>query len=96
MTSVNPPPQIILPKALSDMGIDVINYFQMQSRYDLQMFTRTGGATDEVATAIRTPVEIQAAIEDIRQRLGSGDALTSDSDSFTVDSTVLFVDQTEA
>jgi len=51
MAEVNPPPQIILPKELSDLGIDVINYFQQQARFDLQLWTRTGGSDDLVDEA---------------------------------------------
>lgn len=43
-----------------------------------------------------TSIETLSLIADINNRLGSGDALTSDSNSFTVDSTILFVDLTEA
>ena len=54
--------------------------------------------SNETAAAVgATTVQILAAsIFDLQARLGSGDFLTSDTDSFTVDSTVLFVDQTEA
>lgn len=54
--------------------------------------------SNETSNAIDTSVSIEtlSLIADINNRLGSGDALTSDSDSFTVDSTILFVDQTEA
>ena len=48
MVSVNPPPQIILPQSLIDLGPDVVNYFQQQNRFDLQLWTRTGGASDEI------------------------------------------------
>jgi len=51
VTNVNPPPQIILPKALSNLGIDVVNYFQQQARFDLQLWTRTGGADDFIDDA---------------------------------------------
>ncbi len=39
---------------------------------------------------------LSAAVFALQVQIGSGDFLTSDSDSFTVDSTVLFVDQTES
>lgn len=39
---------------------------------------------------------LNAAILDLQSRIGSGDALTSDCDSLTVDSDVLYVDMTEA
>ena len=48
MVSVNPPPQIILPQSLIDLGPDVVNFFQQQNRFDLQLWTRTGGSADEV------------------------------------------------
>jgi len=48
---VNPPPQILLPKALSDMGIEVINYFQQQARFDLQLWNRTGAGEDFIDDA---------------------------------------------
>lgn len=51
VNKVNPPPQIILPKALSDLGMEVINYFQQQARFDLQLWTRTGGSTDIIDDA---------------------------------------------
>jgi len=43
---VNRPPEIELPPELKELGIGVINFFEELSRYNLQMFTRTGGATD--------------------------------------------------
>ena len=71
----------------------VIDYL---NRFLHDIFIRTGGGDDIIATAIQTPVEAQASIEEIRQRLGSGQFLTSDCDSFTVDSTTLYVEMTEA
>lgn len=48
---VNPPPQILLPKALVDMGIEVIDYFQQQARFDLQIWNRTGAGQDFIDDA---------------------------------------------
>jgi len=39
---------------------------------------------------------LAASIFDLQARLGSGDFLTVDTTSFTVDTTVLFADQVEA
>ena len=50
--------------------------------------------TSAISAAVS--IDIFSLVADIQNRLGSGDALTSDSDSFTVDSTILFVEQTEA
>jgi len=49
---VNPRPQIELPKELSDLGISVVNYFQQQATFDLQLRDRTGGDEDSIAFAI--------------------------------------------
>ena len=54
--------------------------------------------SNENTSAIGAAVSIDvfSLVAEIQNRLGSGDALTSDTDSFTVDSTILFVEQTEA
>lgn len=54
--------------------------------------------SNETSSAVdATTVQILAAsIFELQARLGSGDFLTSDTTSFTVDSTVLFADMTEA
>lgn len=49
---------------------------------------------DSVATSFN--IEVLASIADLNERLGSGDFLTSDSDSFSVDSDKFTVDMTEA
>lgn len=51
MVNVNPRPQIQLPKALADMGIEVINFFEEQGRFDLQMRERSGGDADLIDDA---------------------------------------------
>ena len=77
-----------------------------------EVLTRTGTGTtrfmdyleqtanqinDTTAAVDAATVQILAAsIFDLQARLGSGDFLTSDTTSFTVDSTVLFTDMTEA
>lgn len=59
-----------------------------------QLTRQTNTNTEEISSSVS--IEVFALIADINNRLGSGDALTSDSDSFTIDSTELFVDLTEA
>ena len=56
--------------------------------------SQTNENTNEISA--NSFIEVFALISDINNRLGSGDALTSDSDSFTVDSVEFFVDLTEA
>ena len=77
-----------------------------------EVLTRTGTGTtrfmdyleqtanqinDTTAAVDASTVQILAAsIFDLQARLGSGDFLTVDTTSFTVDTTVLFADQVEA
>lgn len=57
----------------------------------------TSESNDTAAMVDAQTVQILAAsIFDLQARLGSGDFLTSDTTSFTVDSAVLFADMTEA
>jgi hypothetical protein len=51
IVKVNRPPEIELPEELKKLGISVINYFEELNRYNLQMFTRTGGASDFIDEA---------------------------------------------
>ena len=81
-------------KWLDDPEVEPVVYYLNKFLHD--MFIRTGGGTDEIAESIKTPVEVQADIENIRQRLGSGDPLTWDCDSFTWDSTEFSFDMDEA
>lgn len=63
-----------------------------------KFFESLSDISNNTSSTIESSVQIEtlSLIADINNRLGSGDALTSDSDSFTVDSTILFVDLTEA
>lgn len=64
------------------------------NEYIRNLTDQVNDTVEEVETNSR--LELLASIADLNERLGSGDILTSDSDSFTVDSTELFVDLTEA
>lgn len=71
----------------------VIEYL---NRFLHDLFLRTGGGTDSVASLGTLNNRSVAALIEIDQRLGSGDALTCDETGFTVDSDRLTADQTEA
>ena len=92
---VNPPLQERIPKKLAEDPetkrwleylIDIIEKLRL----------RTGGGSDSVETGNQFVTTNQAGLNAISQRLGSGDALTSDETGFTVDSINLSVDMTEA
>jgi hypothetical protein len=70
----------------------VEDYMSMKS--DILLTADNGDATATIVNA--APSSLNAMIDEINDRLGSGDALTSDETGFTVDSLALTVDQTEA
>jgi len=95
----SPPLSSKVPQSLAKTNDERV-YWKNLNDFLFRLWRRTGGGEDIISdvaeTAIRTPVEVQAAIEDIRQRLGSGQFLTSDCDTFTVDSETLYTEMTEA
>jgi len=94
MTNVSSPPQIRTPKEFQD-NPDTRKFFENLSFWLFKLWKRTGGGTDLILES-SDPVLTIALIAEINERLGSGQFLTSDTDSFSVDSTILFADQTEA
>ena len=95
MANVNPPPHLKLPKQFFD-DKGAREYFQSLEFIVFQLWKRSGGGTDAIETANQFVTSNQAAVNAINQRLGSGDALTSDETGFTVDSTLLSADMDEA
>lgn len=84
----------LIPPRRDQVITDKGDMTQRFAEYLEGLANTTNDNTDEIASS--TDVSLLTLIADISNRLGSGDALTSDSDSFTVDSTELFVDLTEA
>ena len=66
----------------------------MALKLDLFRTAEVGDSTASLVASSSSP--LNAIIDDINERLGSGDALTSDETGFTVDSTTLTVDMAEA
>ena len=64
------------------------------SEYLERMASTVNTANDEINSL--TLENVLSLVNALENRLGSGDALTSDETGFTVDSTKLSVDQTEA
>ena len=64
------------------------------NRFINQVTTQVNDSTEAVQDAVH--IDTLSLIAVINERLGSEQFLTSDSDSFTVDSDTLFVDQIEA
>jgi hypothetical protein len=97
--AANPPPQSRLPDKLAED--DNLRFYFTTLQEDMyRLWLRSGGGTDQVSE-VTDRVESaqgnnQAQLNEISNRLGSGDALTSDETGFTVDSTTLTVDMAEA
>ncbi len=66
----------------------------MSLKSDIELTAEVGDGTTTIVNSLHSP--LSAALDDINERLGSGNALTSDETGFTVDSTNLTVDMTEA
>lgn len=99
MARVNPPPQLKIPaRFLKD--VELRRYFEQRDYIQFQLWTRSGGGVDIINENIiisnRAETNSQARINEINEKIGSGDSLTSDETGFTVDSTKLTVDMTEA
>ena len=92
--NVNPRPQIHLPKALADLGIEVVNYFEQQSRFDLQMRERTGGDIDAVAeSSAKSSNNFNSITQQLRKELNGLPEFTIDTTGFTFDSTEITFDK---
>jgi len=64
------------------------------NRFINQVTAQVNTSTEAVADSVQ--IDTLSLLAAINERLGSEQFLTSDSDSFTVDSEVLFIDMTEA
>ena len=95
MAKVNPPPFLKTPKEFLK-NKETRSYFQAAEFMWFQLWKRSGGGTDAILASNQFVTTNQAELNSINQRLGSGNALTSDETGFTVDSTALTVDMTEA
>jgi len=92
---VNPPPHVKTPRQfLQDK--ETRSYFQEVEFILFQLWKKTGGAGSIPGVDGDVSSFNQAEINEINQRLGSGDVLSSDETGFTVDLTTLTVDMVEA
>lgn len=96
--SVNPPPQHGLPpKLLNDP--ELRDFFLYQQEYLFKLWLRTGGGTDNISESTTIINSFnppsQAKINEINERIGSGDFLTGDTTGFTGDTTLIYGDLEE-
>ena len=100
---VNPPPQQNLPpKILNDP--ELAPFFLYQQEYLFKLWLRTGGGADFVDNSreridfiesLRHSPALQAQLNTLLARIGTGDPLTCDDTGFTCDNTHLTCDRTE-
>ena len=95
MVAVSPPPYIVLPKEFLE-DTEKREYFQQQNFIIYQLWKRTGGSEDNIAALANSGPSLSSRLITLEQRIGSGDALTSDETGFTVDSTIFSVDMDES
>ena len=95
MSRVNPPPQRKIPAKIFD-DPELRGYFQDLEFNFFQLWKRTGGGDDLVQDALLKQASKAAQLDALTIEVRGGDALTSDETGFTVDSTKLTVDMTEA
>ena len=89
---VNPPPQIVLPEAFkNDLG--VVNYFSELDRTLLQLWTRTGGAFDEINSLGGRFVTFDSITQQLRKELDGLPEFTIDTTGFTTDLTFITTDK---
>ena len=64
----------------------------------MEYLERLTNTTNDNSSAVDAQItqNLSAALFALQVQIGSGDFLTSDTDSLTVDSDILFVDQTES
>ncbi len=95
MTDVNPPPSLRVPtKILQDD--ELAPYFRQLNFIVYQSWLRSGGSSDDVQNLQMFNYSNNGLIHEIRQVVGSGNPLTSDCDTFTVDSDFFTADMDEA
>lgn len=95
MSKVNPPPHLRTPEKIFD-DPELREYFKELEFIIFQLWKRTGGQGGLPDYIELSAVASYADTIVINQRIGSGNALTSDETGFTVDLTTLSVDMTEA
>ncbi len=94
--SVNPPPQIRIPKELAK-NPEVRVFFEQQQQILFQLWNRTGANQDIVDQAQEQVITaLGAQLKVLKEQVGSGELLTADTTSWTVDSTKFWADETEA
>lgn len=91
--NVNPPPQIVLPKVFKE-DLAVVDFFEQQNRMLLQLWTRTGGATDSISDLDnKTQSGFNSMVQQLQREIDGLPEFTIDTTGFTIDTTLITTDK---
>jgi hypothetical protein len=91
--SVNPPPQLKIPKAFLE-DREVRAFIQQQNTILFQLYNRSGGSNDSVSSLENFSTSgFSSEVQFLQQQLNGLPELTIDSSGFTVDTTFITTDK---
>lgn len=93
---VNPPKQLVLPQKIAQ-DPELKKAFDDRDFILFQLWKRVGGGEDLVDDSLEQVITaLGAQLKILKEQVGSGEPLTIDTTSWTVDSTNFYADETEA
>lgn len=93
---VNPPKQLVLPQKIAQ-DPELKKAFDDRDFILFQLWKRTGAGEDIVdQNQDQIITALGAQLKDLQDQVGSGEPLTVDTTSWTVDTTIFWADETEA
>ncbi len=93
---VNPPTQLVLPQKIAE-NPELKKAFDDRDFILFQLWKRTGAGDDVVdSNQEQVITALGAQLKKLQDQVGSGEPLTVDTTSWTVDTTIFWADETEA
>ena len=93
---VNPPKQLVLPPKIAQ-DPELKKAFDDRDFILFQLWKRTGAGEDLVDDSLEQVITaLGAQLKELQDQVGSGEPLTVDSTSWSVDTTIFWADETEA
>jgi len=93
---VNPPKQLVLPQKIAQ-DPELKKAFDDLTFIVFQLWQRTGAGDDLIDSNLeQTITALGAQLKKLQDQVGSGEPLTVDTTSWTVDTEIFWADETEA
>lgn len=93
---VNPPKQLVLPPEIAE-NPELKKAFDDRDFILFQLWKRVGAGDDIVDSSQEQVItSLGAQLKELQDQVGSGEPLTADTTSWTVDTTIFWADETEA